>query len=216
MVTNKNLIKCCATILIIFDKIGETMERELLAALKRYPVFTAKDIANVLNTEMEYAYLVAHRLKKARRIFEIEKGKYTLEEDAFLVASWIVWPSYISCWAALNYYGLTEQLPFTIHVMTTRRRKKKTIFYGNTKIEFVKLKKSAFFGFQRVFYQGKEVFIAEKEKAIIDGIATRKMSIEEAVSLIKNNLRKINRKKLFFYARVAKGLNKKLKAMLYD
>lgn len=47
------------------------MEKELLNALKPYPVFTVKDIANVLNKSREYAYLVAYRLKKADAIKEI-------------------------------------------------------------------------------------------------------------------------------------------------
>ena len=183
----------------------------LLAALKRYPVFTVRDIANVLNKQRDYAYTVAYRLKKAGAIHEIEKGKYTLEEDSFLIASWITWPSYISSWAALNYHKLTEQLPFIIHVITTRKRKNKIVIYGNSRITFIKIKKNAFFGFERVIYQNKEIFIAEKEKALVDAIATKKMSLGEAVDIIKNNVRKINKTKLFSYAKITKGLVKKLK-----
>lgn len=190
------------------------MEKQLITALKRYPVFTVKDIANVLDKSRDYAYLVAYRLKKAGTIYEIEKGKYTLEEDPFVVASWIVWPSYISGWAALNYYKLTEQLPFTIHVVTTRKRKRKTVSYAGAKIEFIKIKKSVFSGFQRVIYQNKEIFIADKEKAIVDALATKKMSFSEAADLIKNNRRKLNKGKLLSYAKKWRGLIKKLKEML--
>jgi predicted transcriptional regulator of viral defense system len=190
------------------------MQRRLIAALKRYPVFTVRDITNILDKPREYAYLVAYRLKKAGVITEIEKGKYTFEDDPFVVASWIVWPSYISGWAALNFYKLTEQLPFTIHVITTKKRKRKIISYGDTRIEFVKIKRSAFFGFDRIVYQGREIFIAEKEKAIIDALATKKMSLREAIELIKHNRRKINRSKLLSYARISKGLSKKLREML--
>jgi len=192
------------------------MQKELISALKRYPVFTARDIAGVLDKKMGYAYLAAHRLKKAGAIREIEKGKYTLEDDAFIVCSWVVWPSYISGWAALSYYKLTEQLPFTLHVVTTRKRKKKTIFFESTKIEFIRIKKSAFFGFNRVIYQGKEIFIAEKEKAIVDALAAKKMTILEAVEIIKNNNRKISKSKVFSFAKTSRGLAKKLKEALRD
>lgn len=187
-----------------------------MKALERYPVFTVRDIADVLNKGREYAYLVAYRLKKREVIHEIEKGKYTLEEDPFLIASWIVWPSYVSGWAALNYYKLTEQLPFTIHVVTTRKRKRKIVSYGNTKIEFIKVRGSAFFGFRRMAYQNREIFIAEEEKAIADALATRKMSIGEAVEIIKRNRGKLNMRKLFSYARIARGLAKRLRVMLRD
>lgn len=192
------------------------MQKELISALKRYPVFTVRDIANVLNKKMGYAYLAAYRLKKIGVIHEIEKGKYTLEEDPFIVCSWIVWPSYISGWAALSYYKLTEQLPFTLHVITTRKRKKKTLFFENTKIEFIRIRKSAFFGFKRVIYHGKEIFIAEKEKAIVDALAAKKMTILEAVEIIKNNNRKINKRKVFSYAKTSRGLAKRLKEALRD
>lgn len=192
------------------------MYRDLVEALGRYPVFSVRDIANVLDKKRAYAYLVAFRLKKAGIIYEIEKGKYTLEKDPFLIASWIVWPSYISCWAALNYYKLTEQLPFTLHVVTSRRRKRKTISYRNVKIEFIQIKKESFFGFKRIIYQGKEIFIAKKEKAIVDALASKKMSIPEAVEIIRNNKGKISKKKLFSYAKTSRGLVKKLKDALHD
>ncbi len=192
------------------------MQKTVLTALKRYPVFSVRDIANVLNKNINYAYTVAYRLKKSGIIHEIEKGKYTMEEDSFLVASWITWPSYISGWSALNYYKLTEQLPFTIHVITTRKRKNKIAVYGNSRIEFIKIKKSAFFGFERVIYQNKEIYIAEKEKALVDALATKKMSLGEAIDIIKNNGKKINKNKLFSYAKIINGLTKKLKEGLND
>ena len=192
------------------------MKNELINALKRYPVFSVRDIASILNKSREYSYLIAYRAKKAGAIKEIEKGKYTFEDDPFAVASWIVWPSYISSWAALSYHKMTEQLPFTIHVVTTRRRKKKTAIFGNAKIEFIKIKKSAFLGFKRISYQNKEVFIAEKEKAIIDGIAAKKISLAEAGEIISKNRRKINMRRIFLYAKSVKGLAKKLKGVFND
>ncbi len=190
------------------------MQNKLIHALRRYPVFTVRDIASVLNKSRAYAYLVAFRLKKARTIQEIEKGKYTLEEDPFLVASWLVWPSYISGWAALHYYKLTEQLPFTIHVITTRKRKRKYVSFGGATIEFIQIKKSAFFGFRRTPYQNGEIFIAEKEKAIADAVAVRKMSLAEAAEILKINKKKINMRKLFSYAKIMKC--KKIKRALHD
>ncbi len=192
------------------------MKQAIQKALGNYPVFTVKDLASLLNKKRAYAYLQAYRWKKEKLIYEIEKGKYTLNEDPFLISSWIVWPSYISGWAALHYYHLTEQLPFTIQVVTSRRRKKKILNYGNAKLEFTTIKSSFFLGFRRILYQQQEIFIAEKEKALIDALATRKMSLAESIEIIKNNKRKINRRKLFAYAALVQGLPPKLKRALYD
>lgn len=196
--------------------IGGLVQKTLMDRLSVYPVFTVRDIASLLNKSRAYAYLVAYRLKKKKILYEIEKGKYTFEEDPFMIASWVIWPSYISCWAALQYYKLTEQLPFTIHVMTTRKRKKKIIVYGNAKIEFIKIKADSFGGFQRLMYHTKEIFIAEKEKAIIDALAAKKMSLSEAHDILKNNRRMISKRRLFAYARHIRGLTSRLKVMFHD
>lgn len=177
------------------------MKDQLVRALQRYPVFTVKDIANVLQQSRSYAYLVAYRLKKNGAIREIEKGKYTLETDPFLIASWVVWPSYISGWAALHYYHLTEQLPFTIQVITTRKRNKKSLVFLGTTIEFTTIRQAAFCGFQKEPYQGREIFLARGEKALIDGLLTRKISLVEALEIIRRHRRNISRRKLLAFAR---------------
>lgn len=192
------------------------MKNTLSKDLQNYPVFSVRDIASLLDKKIEYAYLQAYRWKKRNIIHEIEKGKYTMEEDPFIIASWIVWPSYISGWAALQYHHLTEQLPFTIQVITTKKRKKRVLSYGNAKIEFTTVKAAFFTRFQRVIYRQQEIFIAEKEKALIDALVTKKMSLQESIDIIKSNKRNINRRKLFMYAGMIKGLAVKLRRELYD
>ncbi len=196
--------------------IGEKMRDALLAALKPYPVFSVREIAAVLGKGRPYAYLAAFRLKKAGLIREIEKGKYTAQEDPFAIASWVAWPSYISGWAALNYHKLTEQLPFAIQIVTTRQRKSPSLVFNNTRLEFTRLKKDAFFGYRRVAYAQGQIFVAEAEKAIVDALALRRMSLPEAVGLVRHNKRKINLRKLLAYSKSARGLAKKLRGALHD
>lgn len=192
------------------------MNEAIKGHLRQYPVFTVKDLAGTLDKPAEYASLQTYRWKKKNIIHEVEKGKYSFEEDPFVIASWILWPSYISGWAALQYYHLTEQLPFTIQVMTTRKRNKKSIKYGNAKIEFTTVKPSFLKGFQQILYHQKEIFIAEKEKAIVDAVATKRMSLNECTSIIQHNKNNLNLKRLFSYATMIKGLSKKIKAGIHD
>ncbi len=88
------------------------VKEEIRNALKNYPVFTVRDLASLLDKKRNYAYLQAYRWKKQKLIYEIEKGKYTMEKDPFLISSWIVWPSYISGWAAIHYYHLERYTAF--------------------------------------------------------------------------------------------------------
>ena len=106
----------------------------LIKELEKYPLFTLKDLKEIINKGNEYSKLVLHRLKKDNLIFKIERNKYTIHNDPLIFLSSIVWPSYISCWTALRYYNLTEQLPQVFFVVTTRSRMNRHINYNNVKI----------------------------------------------------------------------------------
>ena len=82
---------------------------ELIRELEKYPVLSLKNVKEAIKKGNEYAKLVVYRLKKEKLIFEIEKNRYALQKDPFIVASNITWPSYISCWPALRYYNLITQ-----------------------------------------------------------------------------------------------------------
>ena len=172
---------------------------ELLEYLKKYPVFDSIILNNKLDKSKEYINLFVHRLKKSGKIFQIEKNKYTLYDDPFLIASLIVWPSYISCWSALKFYNLTEQIPNYIWVVAVKN--KKALRFMNTKIAFINIKKSNFFGYNKVKYKNFDIFIAEPEKAIIDSMLLRKISFSEISEIINNNIKKLKINKLIKHSK---------------
>lgn len=157
---------------------------EILKKLNDCAVFTVKTIKDDFDKEKNYAKLIVYRLKKAGLVFELEKNKYTVHQDPLVVASHIVWPSYITSWAALQYHHMTEQLPWTIDVVTSRHRKKKQIKFANAKINFIKTKPENIFGFKKVYYRGFKIFVADKEKAIADSFVFRKISEEELIEIV--------------------------------
>ncbi len=164
----------------------------LIRELEKYPVFNLKIVKGIIEKDSNYAKLVVHRLNKEGFVSEIEKNKYTTKNDPFVIASNIIWPSYISCWSALRYYNLTEQLPQTISVITTRTRKKREITFQNTKIRFIRIKPKYFFGYRKERYQNFDIFIAEPEKALIDSALLKKISFSEISSVMKNNVKSID------------------------
>lgn len=164
----------------------------LIKELEKYPVFNLKIVRDIIKKDNYYTKLVIYRLKKEKLILEIEKNKYTVNKDSFLIASNIIWPSYISCWSALRYYNLTEQLPTIIQIITTKKRKKTEINFNNAKIVFIKTKSKNFFGYKKERYKNFDIFIAEKEKALIDSVLFKKISLLEIYDIIKNNINDIN------------------------
>jgi predicted transcriptional regulator of viral defense system len=175
--------------------------RDLLVKLQDYTVFSAADIEKITGKNRQYVYLHMQRLKTAGLIFEIEKGKYSIQTDPFLVASRIVWPSYISGWAASQFYQLTEQLPNVIEVMTTRSRKNRQITFRGVGIEFSRLKKSNFFGYDKIRYKKHSIFIADKEKTLLDILFLGHISPSEFSEVVKSNHKRLSIRKLFSYAR---------------
>jgi len=84
--------------------------------------------------------------------------------DILEIAAQLVWPSYLSMWSALNFYGLTEQVPMTLFFITTRRPK--TIMLLGVECVFHNISKDRFFGYQKT----NALNIAEREKAVIDSL----------------------------------------------
>ena len=165
---------------------------ELIRKLEKYPVFGLKTVRDIIEKDENYTKLVMHRLKKNKLILEIEKNKYTLNRDPIIVASNIIWPCYISIWSALRYHNLTEQLPHFIFVITTRTRKKREINLGSTKILFIKIKPKYFFGYKREKYLNFDIFVAEKEKALIDSALFKKISFSEISDILRDNIKNID------------------------
>lgn len=187
---------------------------ELMEKLKDYVVFTALDIEKIIGNDRAYAYTYIQRLKKANLIYEIEKGRYTCFKDAFLIASRIIWPSYISGWTALQYYNLTEQLPQTIEIVTPRSRKKRKINFMGVKIEFSRVKPDHFFAYERVTYGKHEIFMAKKEKALLDALFLKHISPTEFKYILKTG-EEINIRKLKEYAKkISKLLFIKVKKIM--
>ncbi len=173
---------------------------EMLKKLERYVIFNLDTVKNIIQKDEPYTKLLLYRLKKSGLIFQIERNKYTIHKNAFLIASHIIWPSYISLWSALRYYNLTEQIPHSFWVVSPAKRGKRAVRHLDTEIIFVSCKPKYFFGFKKINYNGFEIFIAEPEKAIIDGLLLKRISSSETYSIIKNNLKNIRTKKLVDFA----------------
>jgi len=165
---------------------------ELIRELEKYPVFNLKVLKDIIKKENNYTKLVAYRLKKAKLILEIEKNKYTTNKDALVIASSMVWPSYLSCWTALRYHNLTEQLPKEIFLITPKSRKKKIVKFNGTQIFFIKTKPEYFFGYNKENYKDADIFIADKEKTIIDTVLFKKASFSEISEIVKNNMENLD------------------------
>lgn len=173
---------------------------QIVKKLEEYPTFNIDTFANIIDNDKTYAKMHLNRLKNRGIVKQIQRNVYTVQEDPLIIASRIIWPSYISLWATFRYHNLTEQIPNKISVITTRSKSRENIQMMNTIISFEKIRPSWFFGFSKIRIQGFEVFIAEPEKALIDAVLLKKISTTEIYSLLQTNIKNISAKKIVDYA----------------
>lgn len=169
---------------------------DILRETKKYPTFNLSTFSNIINKDTSYAKLFLYRLKKRNLVHQIQRDVYTTYDDPFLIASRIIWPSYISLWSAFRYYHLTEQNPQVIFVITTRKKRKNSIRFMHTTILFDYIKPKYFFGYRKERYNDFEIFIAEPEKALLDAVLLKKISLSEIYSILKENIATIQIEKL--------------------
>jgi predicted transcriptional regulator of viral defense system len=123
-------------------------------------VFTVYDVAKLMHKPTGYASLLLSKSRKARRI---ERGRYYLDgTSAYEVASGIVYPSYVSLAAALQYYELIDQNVVRYSVITTKRHRRLSLENGD--YEFITVAKRRFFGYASY----GRAYIATPEKLFVD------------------------------------------------
>ncbi len=128
-------------------------------------VFGINDAARIMGKPKSY---VSKLLSNNRKVGRIERGKYYLKgptaPDIYEIASQIVFPCYVSMFAALQYYSITEQSVVRYSVVSVKRHR--PVAFGDYTIEFIKFDKRRFFGY------GKKgnAYIATVEKAIVDSV----------------------------------------------
>ena len=172
---------------------------QVLKRLEAYPTFNVNIVTNIIGKDAAYAKVYLNRLKKRGIVQKLQRNVYTVLTDPLIIASRIVWPSYISLWAALRYHNLTEQMPNEISVVTTRIKSRKNISIMNTIIVFERIRPLYFFGFSKIRIKDFEIFMAEPEKALIDAVLLKRISISEIYSILRSDLKNISSEKLTDY-----------------
>ena len=171
--------------------------------------FQPKQLSILLGANMDKTYDIIHKLKNHKVIYEIENGKYLVTgydkkrilSNPFYIATNCVVPSYVSYWSMLNYYGFTEQVPRTILVATTKQ--KKEIHFDHYLFKYIHIKKEKLYGYTKEVIDSLPMFLAEKEKTLIDSIDLPHYAggIKEVAKCISNAIDSINKKKLIDYAK---------------
>ena len=186
--------------LILGDK-----ENRLLLTLEenKIEIFTFEDAQKILQSSIPSVKNILFSLTRKNCIQRIERGKYLLvpakagygkewTEEPWIIVPNLINQYYVGFWTAMNYWGMTEQIPYTVFVVTTKR--KRNLKFGYQKFQFVTLSKTKFFGFIEET-RGKTKFnISTKEKTIVDGLMYPQYcgKISEVAKAMWNSRKEIN------------------------
>ncbi|MBM3239550.1 hypothetical protein FJZ31_24930 [Candidatus Poribacteria bacterium] len=141
------------------------------------PIFTIDDAAKILEISRNALDNLLYKLAKKKWLLRIQKGQYLIVplqagyeanylEDGFLIASFLIEPYYICYWSALNFYGYTEQVPLTVFIASTKRKRNFSI--KKLHFCFIKISSKKFFGLSKQWVLNQRILISDKEKTIID------------------------------------------------
>ena len=150
-------------------------ELKILEHFKNVPIFSLADVTQIIKNR-EYAKKFLRREVEKGIIKKVMRDVYTLHNDAFLISTFIIRPSYISSVSALSFHKVISQISNIVFCFTTKFKRElnftQKIYYFPTKY---------FFGFELKKYESFNIPIATIEKAIIDSVGIVPLSvIEEA------------------------------------
>jgi len=119
------------------------------------------------------------RLERGGWLHRLERGKYLIvpleagverrwSESALVIAPHLIQPAAIAYWSALHYWQLTEQIPRTVFVQsTTRKRQSEKKILGIT-FRFITVVQTKFFGVVRKTIEGQPFYVTDCEKTLVD------------------------------------------------
>lgn len=166
-----------------FTVVRSLSEREarLLSALAAADLntFTIEQARQIPGIDGAHVTRLLYRLSAKRWLQRLERGKYRLipleagpeahwAEHEYLIAAALVRPYYLAYGTALTFYGYAERQPRPVWIATTRRKRPVTV--DGVSYRFVTLSEAKFFGRTTVQLLNTPVQIAEREKAICDGL----------------------------------------------
>lgn len=174
--------------------------RDLALASGR-SVYTIQQLAHLIARPKSIAKVYASRLVNKGLATRVLRGKITFIDDDFVVLSQLIEPSYVSLSSALLFHGITTQVPAYAEGVTTRNSRR----YEGLGVVYHRIHPSLFYGYEKYKKSGGYAFVADPEKAIIDGTYLGTLPRSTVAELADS----LDREKLRAYVERFKGRGRK-------
>jgi len=152
----------------------------------------ARKLAPEVGLKEPYLLEALYHLHRNGWIVSLRRGLYALTTSIpgvtpaheFEIAMALISPAAISHWSALHHYGLTEQAPRKVFVLTSTdgsvprvrgvkdKRASNEYPVGDTIYQFVQVNPERYFGTEMRWIQEARVTITDPERTLLDGLSS--------------------------------------------
>lgn len=190
------------------------LESEFLTQVGPLGIFSMKDAARILGpTQGRHIRPFLDRLTRKGWIGRIKPGLFaviplssgrsrTPQIHEFLIAMELVRPAAIAFFSAMNFHGLTEQLPRLVYVATNHKVARSARDSLGITYRIICLRPKRFFGVRKEWVNERPFVITDPEKTIIDGLALPQYvgGVGTVARALSSSWSKLDEKKLHNYA----------------
>jgi predicted transcriptional regulator of viral defense system len=188
----------------------------------------AREVAAEIGIPLDTLNVILSRLQKQGTIHRLRRGLYTsvgmLGKVEFIhpyvISAYLIQPSAISHWSALEYHGFTDQISSTVMASTplrvytpsmrkksaTQDKLKQILIIDGVYYEYITIKKENFeLGLEKIWMDPHfQINITDKERTIIDLFAHSRMfgGMGECLGILEDALANISTEKLIKYAQL--------------
>ncbi len=204
---------------------GGQLLRQLFTHGKR--IFTMQDAsvaAHMLGIPSNQLRKILSNFAKRKQILRLRRGLYVsswfltadqTDVHPFVVSAYLIQPSAISHWSALQHHGLTEQIPQIVTASTPKKvvtpsmrtaqakPSKHRFEIAGIRYEYIQIQPKHFFGIEKLWLDEQfQISITDKERTLLDLFIYSKMfgGMGEALGILENALPEVDIQKLVTYA----------------
>ena len=142
-------------------------------------VYGVQQFSNLINRDKNISRVYMNRMVHNGLAIKLFNGRISFIDDDFIIASQMIFPSYISMNSALLFHNMTEQVTRYVECVTTVN----SMNYYDLGIIYHKIKPKLFFGYKRYTENGSYIFVADPEKAVFDGLYYGIFSMDDVMEI---------------------------------
>ena len=173
--------------------------------------FSSNDLRKIYGISSIYAYRLIKRMLRDNIIIKLWRGFYIIDKrlvkgvpvEAYIDSMFRGNQYYFGLRYAASYWRLSDMIPYTIHVLTTKKEfSGRSIVIFGEKFRFIYVSKDKFFGYTRIPHQVSQINISTSEKTFVDSLLFlgRYVSFEDICKMITLGKRKVKWEKVVEYA----------------